>query len=106
MSTASRGWLTGPGAEAETLDIGDASQFVAEPAAGLRAGVTGKEAHHAELVVDLVPDLLAAEMPHPGGMLAGSHAEGHAGEERQAEHDERDQVGGGRRARPDAPAYG
>src|SRR5690606_30098870 len=68
-------------AEADALDRFDAGQLVAEPAARLRARVARQEALHAELVIDLVPDLLAAEIAHPGGELARGHAVRHAGEE-------------------------
>src|SRR5690606_21207821 len=71
------------GTEAQALDVGSAGQLVAEPAAGLRAGIARQEALQPELVVDLVPDFLAAEIAHPGGELAAGHAERHAGEEAQ-----------------------
>jgi hypothetical protein len=70
--------------EAQALEIGDASQFIAEPATGLGAGIAGEEALEAELVVDLVPDFLAAEVTHPCGKLAAGHAIGHAREEAEA----------------------
>ena len=70
-------------AEADALDVVEAGQLVAEPAARLRAGVARQEPLDAELVIDLVPDLLAAQEPHPGGQLGRGHAVGHAGEERQ-----------------------
>src|SRR5690606_20764660 len=72
------------GAEAQALDVVQRLELLAEPAAGLRAGVARQETLHAELVVDLVPDLLAAEVADPCGEFAGGHAVGHAGEERQA----------------------
>src|SRR5690606_21319573 len=71
-------------AEAQALDVLEALDLVAEPAAGLGAGIARQEALHAELVVDFVPDLLAAEEAHPGRELARGHAVRHAGEERQA----------------------
>ncbi len=70
--------------EAQALDIGDAGQLVAEPAARLRAGITRQEADNAELVVDFVPELLAAEVAHPGRQFTRGHAERHAGEEAEA----------------------
>src|SRR5690606_41343088 len=72
------------GAGAQALDAVQRLDFLADPAAGLRAGVTRKEALHAELVVELVPDLLAAEVAHPRGEFARGHPVGHAGDERQA----------------------
>src|SRR5690606_15547586 len=71
------------GAEAQTLHRGDPRQLVAEPAARLRARIAGKEALHTELVVNLVPDFLAAKIADPAGQLTRSHAVRHAGEERQ-----------------------
>src|SRR5690606_40313795 len=49
-------------AEAQALDVGHAGQLVAEPAAGLGAGIAREEALKAELVVDLVPELLPAHV--------------------------------------------
>ncbi len=72
------------GAEAQPLDVAQAGQLLAEPAAGLRPRIAAEEALHAELVVDLVPDFLAAHIAHPGGQLARGHAERHAREKAQA----------------------
>src|SRR5690606_4372664 len=71
-------------AEAKALNVLDASDLVAEPAASLRACVTRQEALNAGLIVDRVPDLLTAEVTHPAGKLARGHAVRNAGEERQA----------------------
>src|SRR5690606_30690151 len=71
-------------AEAHALDRVEPGKLVAEPAARLRTRVSRKEALHAELVVDFVPDLLPAKIAHPAGELARGHAVGNAGEEGEA----------------------
>ena len=68
---------------AQALHVGHGLEFLAEPAAGLNAGVAGQEALHAELVIDLVPQRLGAHDVDPGRHLGGRHAVGHAGEEGQ-----------------------
>src|SRR5690606_27769511 len=61
--------------EAQTLEVGQARQFIAEPAACLGSGITRQECTNAELIIDLVPDLLTAEIADPGGELARAHPE-------------------------------
>src|SRR5690606_4743832 len=71
-------------AEAQALKVGNARQLVAEPASGLGAGIAGKKSADAELIVDLVPDLLATEIADPGRQLARGHAERHPRDEAQS----------------------
>src|SRR5690606_32717293 len=68
-------------AETYAFDRVQIGKLVAEPAARLRAGIARKEALHAELVVDLVPDLLSPHVAHPGCQFARGHAVGNAREE-------------------------
>jgi hypothetical protein len=68
--------------EPQALDIGNTGEFVAEPATSLRAGIARHETLHTELVVDLVPDFLAAQIADPGCQFAAGHAERHTGKER------------------------
>ena len=61
----------------EPVIILDAVDRLAVPAAHLGAGVARREANQAFLGVELLPQIHAPAMVHPGGSLLGVHAEGH-----------------------------
>ena len=53
-----------------------------EPASHLGPGVSGREGLETEFAVELVPELLAAAVVHPGVVLLRDQAAGHGAEER------------------------
>src|SRR5690606_18935835 len=63
------------------LEVLKRIDFLAEPAAGLRAGAAAHERLDLELGGEFVPQVLAAQMVHPAKMLLRREAHGNGGEE-------------------------
>ena len=66
----------------EALKVREAVDLLLEPASHLGPGVSGREGLEAEFAVELVPELLAAAVVHPGIVLPWDQAAGHSAEER------------------------
>src|SRR5262249_11493832 len=67
----------------ETAQVGDVLDLLAEPAAHLGSGVAGRKADDVELFVEVVHQLHAAAMIHPGILHARVEAEWDRGAERK-----------------------
>ncbi|MCY1238379.1 hypothetical protein D9M72_511130 [compost metagenome] len=65
------------GAELQALQVGDRLDFLAEPAAHLRARVAARQVDDVVLGVEGAHQLQAVAFVHPGVLLAGVHAERH-----------------------------
>src|SRR6202042_1007275 len=69
--------------EFEAGEIGDGLDLLAEPAAHLGAGVAAGKTDHAELLEELVAELLAAALVPPGVLHPRIEAERHRGIDRE-----------------------
>ena len=65
----------------QALEVGDGFDFLAVPAAHLRAGVAGAAALHVVFGVERIHQLAAIAVRHPGVHLAGGQAERHGAAE-------------------------
>ena len=67
----------------EALEVGDRLDLLAKPAAHLRAGVAGREAHDVVFLEEVVVELAAPAVVHPRVLLSAIHAKRNRAAERE-----------------------